>query len=289
MKKGSDTMKKMKFSEHILNERMERAVAIAMAVGMGEIVLSIPDKHPGRTASLTSTGVVLITANNGVVVTMYLATYEQIDKMYETFEANGIGIISDDSENFDLEDIKEACEFAHKLNKKVYVTVNMIFHNEDLNGLDEYLKALDEIGIDVQAHKKDNYTEPLDSKIRDILECLIDPNFGFSENAYYWAPLLAFDSSNETNPKILLANKIKIINYLLGNAQDKITEENFESFTETKEFLQLLEKINEFKTIYEKFFVLPAYGNNSGDLLHERGRRYTGCYICNTKLLRSNF
>ena len=50
--------------------------------------------------------------------------------------------------NFSLEEIKEACEFAHKLNKKVYVTVNMIFHNEDLNGLDDYLKALDEIGID---------------------------------------------------------------------------------------------------------------------------------------------
>lgn len=50
--------------------------------------------------------------------------------------------------NFSLEDIKEACEFAHKLDKKVYVTVNMIFHNEDLSGLDEYLTALDEIGID---------------------------------------------------------------------------------------------------------------------------------------------
>lgn len=50
--------------------------------------------------------------------------------------------------NFSLDEIKEACEFAHKLNKKVYVTVNMIFHNEDLSGLDEYLMALDEIGID---------------------------------------------------------------------------------------------------------------------------------------------
>ena len=50
--------------------------------------------------------------------------------------------------NFSLEEIKEACEFAHNLNKKVYVTVNMIFHNEDLSGLDDYLKALDEIGID---------------------------------------------------------------------------------------------------------------------------------------------
>lgn len=50
--------------------------------------------------------------------------------------------------NFSLDEIREGVEFAHKLNKKVYVTVNMVFHNEDLDGLDDYLKALDEIGID---------------------------------------------------------------------------------------------------------------------------------------------
>ena len=75
-------MMKLKLSEHVLNDRQNRAVAIIMAVGMGEVVLSIPDKHPDRVVSLTSTGVVLVTANNGVVITMYLATYEQIDKMY---------------------------------------------------------------------------------------------------------------------------------------------------------------------------------------------------------------
>ena len=50
--------------------------------------------------------------------------------------------------NFTLDEIKEAVEFAHNLNKKVYVTVNMIFHNEDLANLDNYLIKLDEIGID---------------------------------------------------------------------------------------------------------------------------------------------
>lgn len=50
--------------------------------------------------------------------------------------------------NFSLDEIKEGVEFAHKLNKKVYVTVNMVFHNEDLDGLDEYLQRLDTIGID---------------------------------------------------------------------------------------------------------------------------------------------
>ncbi|MDD6272077.1 MAG: U32 family peptidase [bacterium] len=50
--------------------------------------------------------------------------------------------------NFTLDEIKQAVIFAHELNKKVYVTVNMIFHNEDLEGLDDYLLALDKIGID---------------------------------------------------------------------------------------------------------------------------------------------
>ena len=50
--------------------------------------------------------------------------------------------------NFSLEEIEEGVKFAHSLGKKVYVTVNMIFHNEDLSNLDNYLLELDRIGID---------------------------------------------------------------------------------------------------------------------------------------------
>ena len=50
--------------------------------------------------------------------------------------------------NFSLEEIEEGVKFAHSLGKKVYVTVNMIFHNEDLKDLDEYLITLDKIGVD---------------------------------------------------------------------------------------------------------------------------------------------
>ena len=50
--------------------------------------------------------------------------------------------------NFSIDDIKEAVLFAHNLNKKVYVTVNILFHNEDLNGLDEYLTTLSDLGVD---------------------------------------------------------------------------------------------------------------------------------------------
>ncbi len=52
------------------------------------------------------------------------------------------------AKNFSLEDIKEAVDYAHNLNKKVYVTVNIIFHNEDLDGLIRYLNELSKINVD---------------------------------------------------------------------------------------------------------------------------------------------
>lgn len=50
--------------------------------------------------------------------------------------------------NFDLPQIRELCQFAHEHNARVHVTVNMLPHPEDLDGLKQYLKDLDEAGID---------------------------------------------------------------------------------------------------------------------------------------------
>ena len=52
------------------------------------------------------------------------------------------------AKNFSLEEIKEGVDYAHKLGKKVYVTVNIVFHDEDIRGLDEYLLYLDKIKVD---------------------------------------------------------------------------------------------------------------------------------------------
>lgn len=49
--------------------------------------------------------------------------------------------------NFSLSDIKEAVQFANQYNAKVHVTCNIILHNDNLNGLEEYLKELDVIGV----------------------------------------------------------------------------------------------------------------------------------------------
>lgn len=50
--------------------------------------------------------------------------------------------------NFSIEDIKEACSFAHNLSKKVYLTLNIIFHNEDIDGVYDYIAKVVEAGID---------------------------------------------------------------------------------------------------------------------------------------------
>jgi len=50
--------------------------------------------------------------------------------------------------NFSVEDIKEAVKFTHSLGKKIYITTNIIPHEEDLTGLIEYLKNLEEAKVD---------------------------------------------------------------------------------------------------------------------------------------------
>ena len=52
------------------------------------------------------------------------------------------------AKNFTLDEIKEGVEFAHNLNKKVYVTVNIVFHEDDIEDLVDYLKKLEEYHVD---------------------------------------------------------------------------------------------------------------------------------------------
>ncbi len=50
--------------------------------------------------------------------------------------------------NFTIEEMKEAAIFAHKLRKKVYVTVNIVLHNKEAKELVPYLKEIESTGID---------------------------------------------------------------------------------------------------------------------------------------------
>ncbi len=49
--------------------------------------------------------------------------------------------------NFSLDELKEGCSFAHNLNKKVYITTNIVFHDKDRIGMDKYIKEVIDCGI----------------------------------------------------------------------------------------------------------------------------------------------
>lgn len=50
--------------------------------------------------------------------------------------------------NFTKEQLKEGCTFAHKLGKKVYLTANIVFHEQDKEDYTNYFKDVVNCGID---------------------------------------------------------------------------------------------------------------------------------------------
>lgn len=50
--------------------------------------------------------------------------------------------------NFDLDSIREGAQFAHLHNSRLHVTVNIIPHEDDFDGLSEYLIELEKAGVD---------------------------------------------------------------------------------------------------------------------------------------------
>ena len=52
------------------------------------------------------------------------------------------------AKNFTIDEIKEGVEFANKKKKKVYVTVNIVFHEDDIEDLVDYLRKLEEYKVD---------------------------------------------------------------------------------------------------------------------------------------------
>jgi putative protease len=52
------------------------------------------------------------------------------------------------ADNFDNSELQEGIRYAHDRGRKVYVTMNVFPHNEDLAGLEEYLRELYSLNVD---------------------------------------------------------------------------------------------------------------------------------------------
>ena len=76
----------VQFSQHMLNDRMDRYVVIATEVGFGEVAMSIQRtdvRYGGKvTIQLTTTGVIIIKNDFDLIVTMYCTTVKQAHHLF---------------------------------------------------------------------------------------------------------------------------------------------------------------------------------------------------------------
>ena len=81
----------------------------------------------------------------GSLEVLKIAVLYGADAVYIGGEAFGLRA---KAQNFSLEEMGEGIRFAHSRGVKVYVTANILAHNRDLVGVEEYFRELKELGPD---------------------------------------------------------------------------------------------------------------------------------------------
>lgn len=81
----------------------------------------------------------------GDLTKLKMAVLYGADAVYIGGEAFGLRTAS---KNFSYEQMEEGLRFAHERGKKVYLTTNIIPHNEDLAGFADYIDTVVKLGID---------------------------------------------------------------------------------------------------------------------------------------------
>ena len=72
----------------------------------------------------------------GNIEKLKTAFYYGADACYFAGKKYGLRAFSD---NFDDAELEEYIGYAHKLGKKAYITINIIAHNKDFEGLKDYV------------------------------------------------------------------------------------------------------------------------------------------------------
>lgn len=73
------------------------------------------------------------------------AVYFGADAVYFAGKKYGLRASCD---NFEADEIEDSIKYCHNHGVKAYITINIIAHNNDFEGLDEYIKYLESIGAD---------------------------------------------------------------------------------------------------------------------------------------------
>ena len=84
-------------------------------------------------------------APGGSLEKLKMAIMYGADAVYIGGEAFSLRVAA---ENFSIEDMKEGIAFAHERGKKVYLTANILPHNNDIDEFKEYIKEIRPLGFD---------------------------------------------------------------------------------------------------------------------------------------------
>jgi len=125
--------------------------------------------------------------------------------------------------NFSIEEIKEACEFAHQMGKKVYVTVNIIFHNDNIEGLVAYLKDLESCRVDAVISSDPLVVQVInENKINIPIHLSTQMSTSNSESVLFWKELgvervvLSRESNRENIKDIIDKTGIEVETFVHG-------------------------------------------------------------------------
>ncbi len=84
-------------------------------------------------------------APGGSLEKLKVAILYGADAVYIGGEAFSLRVAA---ENFSIDDMKEGIAFAHERDKKVYLTANILPHNQDIKEFEEYIRAVAPLGFD---------------------------------------------------------------------------------------------------------------------------------------------
>src|SRR5699024_6179015 len=82
-------------------------------------------------------------ARGGNVEKLTIALHYGADAVFLGVQAYGL---RSNAYNFTMEEIVEGVSFANQYGAKIYVTSNIIAHDENIEGLDQYLQDLESTG-----------------------------------------------------------------------------------------------------------------------------------------------
>lgn len=123
--------------------------------------------------------------------------------------------------NFSLDQMREGVAFAHAHGSKVYLTLNIIPHNEDLEALEAYIKDVKEIGFDAFILSDPGTLQFVKMYAPDVeVHLSTQANNTNYMSAKFWA--------SQGVSRVILARELTIEE--TKNIVDKVPEMEFESF-----------------------------------------------------------